>query len=448
MLIRLLILVSITLVSSVLAASDSDDTTVAPELALSFEANQEFELAIDAYQQQVTKAEAAFGPFSEELIDPLMGLARSYFAVSDYDAAFKTNERAQHLTHRNQGVYSIRQLEGIDLMTQIYLSQREIEMADKQQIFSLFISEHHFGKESIDLLPALAKMSMWYMDTGQYRHAQDVLARSRDIIKSSGNTHEPSQIPAIIETAKIKRLRRSCCSHKILQDALAIVDANPDIGNDLRAWIYVELADSYTVRGEAEKAANNYRLAWQAMNEKQRWDYFLQPRPIALSKELEEKSNLRILRAEKNRFGRGKFEPMSVEEKLLLETLPPQEFHIPVNDHDYKVRIRDRMFRHPEDKKTFRVVGHPFQFVHEQLLNILPQSMHDDEDLAKLYVELSFTVNQKGSIREVEVESSNVPAKVRRLMRQVLRKTKFRPRILAGEMITTSQVQLYQTFEP
>ena len=112
------------------------------------EMNGNYGLAIDNYLKFVLAAQERQGNYSPKLIESMIGLTRSYQALGDYAKANEYGARAQHLTHRSEGVYSLRQIEIIDLMTDASLAQGDVEQADKTQKFSLFIAQRHFGAVS------------------------------------------------------------------------------------------------------------------------------------------------------------------------------------------------------------------------------------------------------------------------------------------------------------
>ncbi|MBT3562551.1 MAG: tetratricopeptide repeat protein, partial [Gammaproteobacteria bacterium] len=80
-----------------------------------------YELAIEGYSSLIDELEATGGLFSPDLIDPLLGLARSHLALKDLEAAEDSAARAQHVQHRNEGVLSLDQLAAVDIKTKIHL---------------------------------------------------------------------------------------------------------------------------------------------------------------------------------------------------------------------------------------------------------------------------------------------------------------------------------------
>ena len=94
------------------------------------------------------------------------------------------------------------------------------------------------------------------------------------------------------------------------------------------------------------------------------------------------------------------------------------------------------------------IVGRPFQFKTEQLKQILPLSMQSKEDLANLSLEIRFDVTEKGQVRNTEVYSELAPGRLIRTIKSVMRTTRFRPKIINGEVTSTSQHVIIQTFGP
>ncbi|MDZ7684893.1 MAG: hypothetical protein U5O39_07675 [Gammaproteobacteria bacterium] len=71
--------------------------------------------------------------------------------------------------------------------------------------------------------------------------------------------------------------------------------------------------------------------------------------------------------------------------------------------------------------------------------------MQDEEDLASLSVNLEFTVKADGRVSDVVVDG-DAPPKLKRLMRDVLYKSHFRPRLVEGSPVATENFRLTQTF--
>ena len=414
------------------------------------EMNGNYGLAIYNYLTFALAVEARQGNYSPILIESMIGLTRSYQALGDYAKATEYGARAQHLTHREEGVYSLRQIEIIDLMTDASLAQGNAEQADKTQKFSLFIAQHHFGDDSLDAIPALNKLGQWYVDSGQFTRADKLLNVQAEIVTNVAGPLDPHHLPIIIERAKLKRLRRICCSHIVMQTALAVLQHNANLPADVRIATYLALGDSFTDQGKTITAADYYRQAWQLMDESEQ-TALSEPKSIAMSRALISRrgKDPRLFMPEKDRFGNTNFSPISAQEQLILETLPPQSFTLPLADNLYTMALRDKgQYSHYEKtEKVYRVVGHPYRFVHRQIINILPFSFQNDSGLSQLVVDLSFTVGSRGDLYDIEILTPQIPSKMRNLLRETLRRSVYRPAIRNGEPVETKDVRIKQTFK-
>ncbi|MFT5211235.1 MAG: tetratricopeptide (TPR) repeat protein [Flavobacterium sp.] len=452
-----LLLLLACLLSRNLIAESSDNTELSKDLStgLVLEGNGDYAQAIDAYRSTITLLENESGVFSRKLIEPLMGMARSEFSLSEYENTIIHLVRAQHLIHRAHGVYAERQQESIDLLIKTHIEMDAIKLADKQHKFKLFLSEHNVGADSIELLPALDIVNKWYVATGQLNRAKKSLQRTREIIRAQGDNLDSLQIGVLIELAEVRRLSHFCCSYKLLEEGLEIIEANPNLGNQNlsnqnKALYFLALADAYTIAGKVADAQSYYRKAWTLTEDINRHDVFNTPRGIDSAREMNNigSEHSKIFLIERDRFGGRRFEEVSNKEKWVLDSLPPQTFRFATDNNAPKQHVRDSSSgaRILEDKEL-RVIGYPYQFNREQLHQILPFSLHSDVALAKLKIELLLTVDAKGRTRQIRVLTPNIPTKLSRLMRDAVSRTYFRPRLEAGIPVTTRDFQIIQQFE-
>lgn len=390
---------------------------------------------------------AESGGFSLDLVDPLITRARTHITDGDDVAAEEALLRAQHVIHRNEGVHALRQLEIIDLMTELHLDREEPEDADRQQQLAVYLAERNYGKDSVEVVPALMKLEAWYADTGQFMHAQRTIDRALDIIRAEGGDADPRLIEPLMEAARIRRLHRICCSYKLLEEARDVVEANPQLPADERAAVYAALGDAYLASNRTDRATEAYRLGWSALDGELANSQFNQPVQIALAEDLEgsDRVNKKVFTVNRDAMGFARYREMTVEERLGIETRPPQQFFVPLTQGDRDFHIKENFGVDDPMEKTRKMVGQPYQFILPQLQQIMPLSAHDEAKLAMVEVDLEFTVEADGRVADVEI-NGNAPAKLKRLMRRVLYKSHFRPRLVDGEPVATENYRLVQTF--
>jgi tetratricopeptide (TPR) repeat protein len=428
---------------SLLPASLAAQDTLS--IATGYEVNGDHEAALAAYSLLLDEISSEKGEFAIDLIEPLMGLSRGYIATESPVLAEETLRRAQHIAHRNEGVYSPKQFEAIELMTRIALDSNDPLQADKQQQFLFFLGTHNF--DGLEVLPVYIRYSEWFMQTGQYRRARKILEEAIALVLQTSTEQDLRQLEPLRLLAKTRRLQGTCCGEKSLEKALEIISKNDTIAGDLRSEAYFELADAYTLRGKTDEAARFYLLAWQAVND----GTDPAPKMIAMSGKLNaaRRRPKKSYRVERDVFaGYNQLRRMSIDEELAPEYQVPQLFLVPLDERGYDIKIRDAMQTVNTQEKTEKMIGTPFQFVLRQIQNLLPRSLKHEASLANISIGLDFTVTDKGTIRDVEFTRSNAPVKLNRLMEEVIKKARFRPALVDGHPVTTQNVSITQSFAP
>ncbi len=383
------------------------------------------------------------GEFSLDLIEPLIALGRIYRDMGDADSAREALLRAQHITHRNEGVYSARQFEIIEMLVDLEMQSGQPMKADKLHKLLFFVKTHYY--EGLDNIPAYLELADWYNETGQYHRARKLLSEAVDRIEEEAGPQDLRLVKPLQMIATSRRLQGMCCAEKSLQKSLDILDHNADSPGDLQSQILNELADAYILSGKPERARTYYERAWNIHPAPDS-----EPELLAMSRQLNS-----VRRSELKQMyrpvhdglgGHTDFRQMSVEEQLLAAYQPPQKFVVPADQARYDIKIRDAMEKISGDPETEKLRGKPFQFVLTQLHNILPISLRDEAAMANLRISLRFTVTDTGRAKNIEIVNSNAPVKLRRLMKEVVSKARFRPALIEGKPVTRDGFQLTQSF--
>ena len=433
--------VLLALLSSTTAKGTSISDILKSEVVL--ETADDYAAAIVEYERLVKLISRQSGNFSSDLFEPLLALGRAHAGIGNIERAHESFDRAQHITHRNEGVYSPKQFEILEIKTRLTLQSGEPLEADRLQRFLFFINRHNF--EGLEVVPAYLSISKWYLETGQYHRARKVLNEAVTMIQELAGVYDLRLLEPLQLIAKSRRLQGVCCTEKFLLKVLDIIEHNDNVPRDTRAAAYAELADAYTVRGKSDEAANFYLLAAQTVNTAG----LQEPRMIAMSRQIDgfRHHNTQMFRPERDLFARRRpLRRMSLEEQLEAGHQPPQRFVLPLSENTYQIKIIDARASIGSSEPTQKMVGNPFQFTFKQLQTILPSSLRNDADLATLSIELDFTVTETGAIRDIELTKSNAPVKLNRLMKQVLRKTRFRQALVEGQPVITHNVTLTQSF--
>ena len=143
----ILFIVLLTLPSSVTAQAETISDVQNSE---GLESTGGYATSIKEYERLIEHISLKSGDFSSDLFDPLLSLGRAYAASGYVEQAHDTFDRAQHITHRNEGVYSPKQFEILEIKTRLALQAGEPLEADTLQRFLFFINRHNF--QDIELL--------------------------------------------------------------------------------------------------------------------------------------------------------------------------------------------------------------------------------------------------------------------------------------------------------
>ncbi len=408
------------------------------EKASQHELKGEYERAAESYKLAIEEITAQYSEFSIHLFEPLLGHGRTLSAL---DKTGKATERLQHALHilrRNEGVYTLRQLEVVDELTKMAMHADQPLKADTQQTFSHFISKRFYGDSNPEVLAAAYKLVNWQISTGQLTKALDLASKTIKTMQEHGFESDPRLIEAHLLVAKIRRLKGICCTEKRLTAVIEILNQNTDLPMDITNEVYLSLADAYVVSKKAAQARKYYakvNIADAA------------PSPIAMSAVLNpvRYHYTKMYRPENGPYG-TRLERMTPEEQLSAGQQPPQQFFLPLGDHKYDVRIVDSAEAIKGRERTKALIGEPFQFYYDQVKDLVPRLFKDDGTPNEIKITLDFTVKNDGRIENIEISETNAPVKLNRLMEQVMSKVIYRPALAGGVPITKKNVSVTQTF--
>ena len=408
------------------------------EKASQHELKGEYELAAKSYQLAIEKITAKYGEFSIHLFEPLLGKGRTLSTLDESDKATELLEHALHILRRNEGVYTLRQLEVVDELTRMAMLIDQPLKADKQQIFSHFISKRFYGESNPEILASAYKLMKWHIDTGQFTKALNLANNALENMQEHGLGNDPRLIGVHLLAAKVRRLKGICCSEKRLGDVIESLEQNTDLPMDVTNEVYLSLADAYVVSKKPEEARNYYAKADIADSA---------PTPIAMSALLDpvRQHHTRMYRPEDGPYGTSLVR-MTREEQLSAGEQPPQQFFVPLDDHKYDIKIVDSVAGIRSREKTKAIIGEPFLFYYDQVKDLVPRLFKGDDSQKKIKITLVFTVKSDGSLENIEITETNAPTKLNRLMEQAMTKVIYRPALARGVPITKKNVSVIQTF--
>jgi tetratricopeptide (TPR) repeat protein len=395
---------------SALIAVATDDPNLAPAMAAKLLSNaavlqaqllfntgetDHASLALD-HVRQAKEIITELDPFHPMLSQILLVTSLIHELQQDYDAAIDTLRHAQHLIHRQHGVYAGQQLPIVERIAVVSHQQGDLLGADREYMFELDISKRAFGEDSPERISMLTKagnhfalraasqpsmQSLGYRDVSpsEYRQMQPSLFRTafamyENAIRISELAYGPESLSLIqplreMAYARILQGTSTREAEQALERVLEIIVTNPgtDVSDHARAL--VALADVYTITGDASAAAY-YLEAWHLL--------------------------------EDNSF----YEDLQVE---LFNT-----------------------------NRRLYPLGGPASGLLKQPMSVEPGN--------ELYIDLSYAIRENGRTHKVRVGDSNMPNSYKRNLQGWFQQAKFRPRIEEGALVGTDELQLHQIY--
>ena len=393
--------------------------------------------AITALEAQIEATASSNGPFSGTLFEPLVQLATLQLDFGLREEGIDTLRRAQNIAHRNEGVYSPRQLEIVETLTTLALQDEAYEEANRSKKFSFFVTQHAYPEGSPEVLNAQREISKWFMYTGQTRRARQYLKEAIDSAEKNG--HETLNFRLLENEARL--IEGNCCNPKYLIKALEKSD--DEVLAETRHEVYMAIADAYFMGGKS-KRAGEYLAQANEITPLNSAPKALTYRRTLTKPFSEDKDTYRF--RDNLPPGARRLERMTREEVMEESVTAPQWFLFDPEKQHQGFSTRDTHETYDKEKRTYAMVGHPILFSEKQLDWLLPIRWKNNKE--ELRVEVTFNVTETGNLEDIQIAESNAPTKLNRLITKALRKIYYRPALENGIPVETSDVSIVQTFFP
>ena len=324
--------------------------------------------------------------FSPHLISILMPKASTLMSLNRTEEARQALRQAQHITHRDDGVYSPDQLPMVNQLFELSFQNGNVMDADQQQFFTLRVSERAFGRESEALLPTLGKLgryfayravtssqfedpAMRYQQEGLFRTTFELYDRAIKIIEDNYGPNDLRLVNSLQGVAQARLMQRANSkSEQALERALFVIESNPTTDLPDRIEAIIKMGDLYTLTSDS-RASETYLRAWNLMEENPDYNW-----------------------------------------------LKTQAFGAPT-----------RLY--PRAQSV-----------------VYLDRMPSKADGSQLFIDAEYTVRVDGKVGDVKLLAKNVPNEQVKRLRWNLSQARFRPRIVDGEIVETANLIMHQTF--
>lgn len=261
-----------------------------------------FDQAEAGYLRTVKIIEEHNGGFTKSLIPPLRGLGLTYLAAGQAETAIEPLRRAVDITRKIDGLFSVEQLDLLDPLIRAYGQVNRIDDAEREQIYSYRVSENKYGKDSVEVAPALLKLAHWYSEAGHYTAARQYYGNVLTIVQKAAGHADVKMVPALLGIAETFRLefiygpeqadegnaaasnapggslmpsgvpiganaasggsRLNPTGEDALRTALKLIESDPAPDPTLHARTLVALGDWLLLEGSDKESRDMYHRAW------------------------------------------------------------------------------------------------------------------------------------------------------------------------------------------
>jgi tetratricopeptide (TPR) repeat protein len=223
----------------------------------------EFDAAEATYLEGIELLTSADGEFAPLLIDAYRGLASVFAARGDYAEAVTVLEQAQHISHRNFGLFNLDQTELLEDLSTVYDEAGDTREAQETQREILNVAVRHFGSEQLGVIPYHYGLAEYYDRARMRARAREQYEIVLDILAEDPQAQPGDALKPLRELLRIDTITgENSPARKRLIDVLA---ANSGVAALERAEALAALGDAALVDGDAEIGVQYYRDAYLAL---------------------------------------------------------------------------------------------------------------------------------------------------------------------------------------
>ena len=258
---------------------DSHDSAKAvTNLGIAQHHNGEYEAALQNFQSSIEIIERIDDNLSPALINPLRGLAATQAAVGRPDLAGLSYRRAVHVSHVNEGPHNKDQIEILESMAELQISQGNYEdaMDVQQHIYS--IQSRKIDPRSMDMIPALIKRARWQHRLQQFHSERITWRRVIDIIEDHKGKNDLSLIDPLTELGKsylfvspaefeYQPEVSASSGESYLRRAKDIAEKSPESTWQMRENTLLSLGDYYILSGRPNRAERTFQETWEMLSD-------------------------------------------------------------------------------------------------------------------------------------------------------------------------------------
>ena len=215
---------------------------------------------------------------SPALINPLRGLAATQASMGRPDMARLSYRRAVHVSHVNDGPHNKDQVEILESMAELHISQGDYDEASDVQQHIYSIQSRKIDPDSMDMIPALEKKAAWQHRLQQYHGERVTWRKIIDIIEDNQGKDSLALIKPLTNLGKsylfvspvefeYQPQVSASSGEGYLRRAVVISENHPDATWQMTENAMLSLGDYYILSGRPNRAEKTYQETWEFLTE-------------------------------------------------------------------------------------------------------------------------------------------------------------------------------------
>lgn len=366
---------------------------------------------IGRYQVSIAEREASGGPWNPALIEDLAAMGELYQAQGAHAEAVDVFTRAMHVSRINHGLDSLDQIPVVQGLIDSHIAQRNWGQADQYQTYLYYVQSKAYGPNDPRMIPVLGSLARWNLQVFHLGYGEAVglrLANAYSLFKAA------SQIVSVhfgVDDERYVSYLRDMAGSAYL------VSRNQNLIEEASRPEYRSVQAMYADRMRQVDPihAQGYREGEDAL--KAVVDYYLgKPDQVeALARARTELGDWYLV-FERRRAAADQYR-LAYE---LLESLPDGE------------------------AKVYEVFGNivPLPAFADPLAgtNLSFAEVSESQPLRSGYADVVIELNNFGLVADLQILGleAEEDERIETLLRRKVRSSMFRPQIVAGEMVRSS----------
>ncbi len=423
--------------------------------------------SISRLSQRVLELEAENGAYNYDLVEELIGLGMAYSDMGNHQEALGVFNRALHINRVNEGLHNINQLPIVELIIEANTELMDYKGLSDNFSYLLWVYSRNFDNNEMEIVPAYMRAADWHVSTySKSSHPESV----RHLIMAA-NFY--SKAVDIVEKAK------GFENTELIDPLYGIVNANFKLVEplgfvaDIDAFISGKLHPLIPSNFDSTYDTNDFsRNPYTALDyNREHLSRLIQDQKYSFS-------------LVQNAYKSGRNALIRIIEIHAANPELPELSHAYAHTHmaDWYLRFYKRSFAIQHYQQAYQILSQtdfyedtkrelfgrprslgnfepPVEFEADRIRVLSAQEVTDEQDAVlpekgeinneDKYVLVEFNVTRFGAVRDLRIlesEPSN-SVRFRRMARNTINSTPFRPRLDNGQPITTENVKMIYRFQ-